>query len=107
MYRFKRSVRVPYNRQACIYHFARMYRELPPEQQTQIKALCDKHGGEYRDALFAFVTTDDSAIKICQQHYIGKDTLYRVVRKFYEAFPALMIAPNEKNETEKNENERV
>ena len=75
-----------YDRQGYIYFVSRLYKELPQDDQEHIRRLCAECGGEYRDALFEFVTTDASATALCMRHYISKPTLYRCVKKYYENF---------------------
>ena len=58
------------------------------ERQEAIWRLCRAAGGEHAEALFEFVTTQDTATAICQRHFIASRTsLYRVVKKFYESWP--------------------
>ena len=87
MFRYKRGVKVDYNRQGYIYFVSRRYKELTKEDQHKILNLCLQHGGEYYKALFEFVTTDASATELSMKHYIARKTLYRAVRKYYEGFP--------------------
>lgn len=87
VFRFKRGVKVSYNRQGYIYFTSRLYHELSPEDQQTILNLCLTHGGEYYQALFEFVTTDATATEIVMRHYLSKRTLYRIVAKYYEGFP--------------------
>ena len=87
MFRFKRGVKVDYNRQGYIYFVSRQYRELPAADQHKILNLCLLHGGEYYQALFDFVTTDTTATALEMKYFISRATLYRAVRKYYEGFP--------------------
>lgn len=87
MFRYKRGVKVDYNRQGYIYFVSRQYKELTKEDQHKILNLCLLQGGEHYQALFEFVTTDASATELSMKHYIAKKTLYRAVRKYYEHFP--------------------
>lgn len=86
MFRFKRGVPVPYDRQGYIYFKSRLYRTLPPEDQEAIRALCQACGGEHHRALLAFLTTDAGAERVCREHYISRSTLERMVRRYYSAF---------------------
>lgn len=86
MFRYKRGAKVGYNRQGYIYFLSRLYRELSPTEQQKIRALCRESGGVYERALFEFVTTDKSATAISMKYHISESTLYRMVRKYYEAF---------------------
>ena len=87
MFRYKRGVKVDYDRQGYIYFVSRMYKNLPPEDQQVILNLCLECGGEYYQALFQFVTTDAGATSVCVQHHLSRSTLERVVRRYYEHFP--------------------
>lgn len=87
MYRYKRGVKADYNRQGYVYFVSRRFEHLTPTRQRKIRELCADAGGEYEDALFEFVTTDTTATAICMKHYVSKATLYRAVKRYYEAFP--------------------
>ena len=87
MFRYKRSIKVPYERQGYIYFASLRFAELPTWQQDKIRALCDKCGGEYAGALLEFVTTDMGAVAVCMRHHLSQSTLERAVKKYYEAFP--------------------
>ena len=87
MYRYKRGVKADSNRQGYVYFVSRRFEHLTPARQRKIRELCADAGGEYEDALFEFVTTDTTATAICMKHYVSKATLYRAVKRYYEAFP--------------------
>ena len=86
-FKYKRGIRVDYDRQGYIFFLCRRFRTLPQEKRDRIRALCRSAGGEYAQALFRFVTTSERASKICMEEYISEATLYRYVKRFYEAFP--------------------
>ncbi len=85
-FRFKPGICVPYERQGVVYFTSRTYRDQPERVKRKIEGLCRTCAGEYWRALFEFVTTDESATKICMEHYIGRATLFRAVKKYYESF---------------------
>ena len=88
MFRYKRGIDVPYEMQGYIHFCCRRFHTLSSARQNAIRVLCLKAGGEHADALFEFVTTQDTATAICQRHFIASRTsLYRAVKKFYESFP--------------------
>ena len=87
MFRYKRGVKVDYNRQGYIYFVSRQYKELTKEDQHKILNLCLLHGGEHYQALFEFVTTDTTATALTMKYFISRATLYRAVQKYYEGFP--------------------
>ena len=88
MFRYKRGIDVSYEKQGYIHFCCRRFPELTAERQEAIWRLCREAGGEHAEALFEFVTTQDTATTICQRHFIASRTsLYRVVKKFYESWP--------------------
>lgn len=86
MYRYKRGIPVDYNTQGYIYFVSLMYCALSAPEQERIDALCETAGGQYRDALFAFVTTNAGYEECCRRHYISQAQLYRIVRRYYILF---------------------
>ena len=87
MFKFKPGINVSYERQGYIYFKSLSYATLPKSEKEAIDELCQRVSGEYKDALFKFVTTDISATKICMENYLSKATLYRLVKRYYEEFP--------------------
>ncbi len=87
MFRFKRGVKVTYDRQGYIYFVSRLYKSLDEDRQRAILNLCMECGGEHYRALFEFVTSDTTATALELKYYISKATLYRVVQRYYEGFP--------------------
>ncbi len=84
-FRKRRGVRLSYNRQGLVHFTCLDYRNQPTEVRRKIRELCRSAGGEYSEALFEALTTDRSAVQICQRHYIASPTtLYEMRRKFYE-----------------------
>ena len=90
MFRYKKSVPVSYARQGYIYFKSRCYRELSEKEQHGLLNLCLEAGGEYYQALFEFVTSDEGATSICLRHHLSRSTLERVVRRYYTNFPDSM-----------------
>ena len=87
MFRYKKSINVPYDRQGYIYFLSRSYRELPERKREIIRNLCRECGGEYNQALLDFVTGGEGAVVVCMRHHLSESTLERAVKKYYEAFP--------------------
>ena len=85
MFKKKRGIKIPYNKQGLIYFICLDYKNQPPKIQNKIKSLCHTVGGEeYEQALFEFVTTEAGAIKISLKHYTSETSLYQMRKKFYE-----------------------
>ena len=87
MFRYKRGIDVPYNRQGYIYFQSLLYRELSPREQQKIRKLCQESAGIYWRALLEFVTTEANATYIEQKHHLSRATLYRCVQRYYVNFP--------------------
>ena len=91
MFRYKKSIPVPYARQGYIFFTSKLYKELPPAAQQKIVNLCLECGRENYRALFEFVTTDAGVVAVCMKHYIASETtLYRMVREYYQKFPKFL-----------------
>ena len=83
MFRFHKSVPVPYDRQGYIYFSAKRYKFLPEREKEKIRAVCQEAGGEYGKALLEYMTTDAEPAAVCRRHYISRSTLDRMVRRYY------------------------
>lgn len=90
MFRKLRGLRLPYNVQGYIYFTCANYRQQSKEIKNKIRALCEQTGGQYSDALFDVLTKAGqySVERIAMEHYVSPETLYRLRRKFYEAWAA-------------------
>lgn len=86
MFRVKKSIPVDPDLQGFIYFASRMYRKLGNKEKQRVQRLCQEAGGEYSEALFEFVTTDNGFVAVCRKHYISQSTLERMVRRYYVAF---------------------
>ena len=86
MFRFKKSVPVGYDLQGYIYFTSKLYKVLPAAEQKWIQNLCMEAGGEYYQALYEFVTSDEGATAVCRKHFLSQSTLERMVRKYYILF---------------------
>lgn len=86
MFRYKKSIPVKYDLQGYIYFVSRMFQRLPEEDKQWILNMCTQAGGEYYQAVFEFVSTDNGAEQICERHYLSRSTLERYVKKYYIQF---------------------
>lgn len=85
MFKKRKGIKLPYNKQGLIYFTCLDYKNQPREIQDKIKRNCEEVGGEeYKKALFEFVTTDKSAVSISMKNYLSEGTLYVLRKKFYE-----------------------
>ncbi len=86
MFRFKKSIPVDYDMQGYIYFTSRLYDQLGRKEQERIISLCEEAGGEYRQALFEFITGNVGATTVCSRHFLSQSTLERIVRRYYTLF---------------------
>lgn len=88
MFRKLRGVRLSYIEQGLIYFTCANFRHQTKEIQKRIKSLCVEVGGDYADALFDVLTKvgQYSVERIAMEHYVSPETLYRLRRRFYEAW---------------------
>lgn len=83
MFRFKRSIPLDYNAQGYIYFQSLRYSELSEREKKKIRRFCKLAGGEYQEAVLAFVTGEEGENAICQRYFMSRSTLERMVRKYY------------------------
>ncbi len=87
MFRYKKSVGIPYERQGYIYFKSLLFETMSEEDRERIRAICKEAGGEYETALMRFVSTHEGAVKICMEFHISRSTLERAVRRYYRLWP--------------------
>lgn len=76
------------DRQGLIFYICRCYSDLPEHKKRRLDELFEKIGGANAAALRLAMTTDESFVKICLDHYIGSpNTLHVLVRRFFSSFP--------------------
>lgn len=86
-FRYKRGIRVSYKRQGMIYFTMQNFRTLSQGKQEKLRQLCREAAGEYDVALWEYLTTEKGYVAICIDRGLSQETLFRLRKKFYEAFP--------------------
>ena len=87
-FRYRKGIRVSYQRQGFIYFTSKRIGELPKEQQEKILAHCKRIGGaDYSEALLAFMTREIGLESVCRRFHVSESTLKRKVKRYYEEFP--------------------
>ena len=87
-FRYRKAIRVSYQRQGYIYFASKRFGELTEGQQKKIIDHCKRIGGEdYWEALFAFMTREIGLQTACRRFYVSESTLKRKIRRYYEEFP--------------------
>ncbi len=87
MFKKRRGIKLPYNKQGLIYFTCVNHREMPDDVQQKIVDLCSEVGGEYAEALYKVVTDSNRSIRsLAIEYHISEMSLYRYRKKFYESW---------------------
>ena len=87
MFKKRRGICVPYEKQGLIYFNCVNYDDMPVEIQNKITNLCKEVGKEYADVLFEVVTDSKKSIRsISIEHHMSESQLYLYRKRFYEAW---------------------
>lgn len=86
MFKKRRGIRIPYNKQGLIYFTCVNIAEMPEEIQQKIVKLCHEVGGEdYAEVLYKVVTDSNRSIRsLSMEYHISETQLYHYRKKFYE-----------------------
>lgn len=83
-FKYLPSVHKGYAEQGMIFFVCQTYRRQTPEMQSKIDRLCREAGGEYADALRAYLCTPASWEAVTTEYFVSPSTLDRVRRRFFE-----------------------
>ena len=87
MFKKRRGIKVPYNKQGLIYFTCLDINNQPEEMQRKILRLCIEVAGEDYQALYEAMTSDELNITgIALKHYISEKKIYNYRKAFYEAW---------------------
>lgn len=87
MFKKRRGIKIPYNRQGLIHFTCVNYRDLPDEVVRKITRMCDDIGKEHALVLFEVVTNDNKSIRaLAMEYHISESQLYLYRKRFYEAW---------------------
>ena len=87
MFKKRRGIHIPYNKQGLIYFTCMNINDMPEHIQNKTKNLCKEVGKEHADVLFAVVTDSTKSIRaLSMEHHISETQLYYYRKKFYEAW---------------------
>lgn len=86
MFRKRRGIHIPYNKQGLIYFTCVNYKDMPEDIQQKIVNICNDVGGEdYADVLYKVVTDSNRSIRsLSIEYHISETQLYYYRKKFYE-----------------------
>ncbi len=81
-FKMRHSIARPYAEQGLIYFLC-----VNKKNEAYVAALCKRVGGEaYGPAIFEAVTSGDSLTRTAMEYHCSESTLFRYVKKFYEAY---------------------
>lgn len=87
MFKKRRGIQLPYNKQGLIYFVCMNIKEMPDEVQQKILNLCIEIGKEDYQALYEALTNDNKSIlSVSLEFCINEKKLYRMRKEFYERF---------------------
>ena len=87
MFKKRRGINIPYEKQGLIYFECINFDDMPEDIQNKITDLCNEVGKEYADALFKVVTDSKRSIRsISMEYHISETQLYLYRKRFYEAW---------------------
>ena len=87
MFKKRRGIKLPYNRQGLIYFTCMNYNDMPQHIQDKIVNLCNEVGKDYADVLYKVVTDSNKSIRsLAMEYHISETQLYYYRRKFYESW---------------------
>lgn len=83
-FKYLPSVRKSYAEQGKIFFDCQNYSRQPAEIRAKIDELIQEAGGEYADALRAYLCTRASWERVTMECFVSSATLDRIRRKFFE-----------------------
>lgn len=85
MFKKRKGIHIPYNRQGLIYFICMNIKDMPDEVQQKILNLCIEVGKEDYRALYEVMTNDKKSIlSISLEYFLNEKKLYRLRKEFYE-----------------------
>ena len=87
MFKKRRGINIPYNKQGLIYFNCMNFNDMPEHIQQKIKKLCNEVGKEYSEVLFQVLTNSNKTISsLAMEYHISETQLYLYRKRFYEAW---------------------
>lgn len=87
MFKKRRGIHIPYNKQGLIYFTCVNIKDMPEDVQQKILKLCAEVGKEHAEVLFEVLTDSTKSIRsLSMEYHISETQLYYYRKKFYEAW---------------------
>lgn len=87
MFKKRRGIQIPYNKQGLIYFTCVNIKDMPDEVQQKIAQLCKEIGKDHSDVLYKVITDSNRSIRsLSLEYHISETQLYHYRKLFYEAW---------------------
>lgn len=84
MFKKRRSIKIPYNKQGLTYFACMDVKDMPEAEAEKIKQICSDVAGEYAEALYTLVTNDKLTVEgVANRYFMSSANLYNYRTKFY------------------------
>lgn len=85
MFKKRRGIRLPYNKQGLIYFTCMNIKDMPENIQQKVLNLCVEVGQQDYRALYELLTNDNkSVLSISHEYFLNEKLLYKMRKEFYE-----------------------
>ena len=85
MFKKRRGIHLPYNKQGLIYFICVNVKDMPDAIQHKIMQMCKEIGKEHSDVLYKVVTDSNRSIRsLSLEYHISETQLYHYRKRFYE-----------------------
>ena len=85
MFKKRRGIRLPYNKQGLIYFTCMNINDMPENIQQKVLNLCVEVGQQDYRALYELLTNDNkSVLSISHEYFLNEKLLYKMRKEFYE-----------------------
>ena len=87
MFKKRRGIHIPYNKQGYIYFTCMNYNDMPESIKIKIRSICFEVCKEHYEVLLKVLTDSNETIRsLALKYHISETQLYDYRRKFYEAW---------------------
>lgn len=87
MFKKRKGIKLPYNKQGLIYFTCMNYDDMPEYIRQKIRNLCYDVGKQHCEVLFRVLTDSNETIRsLAFKYHISETQLYYYRKKFYEAW---------------------
>lgn len=99
MFKKRRGIKIPYNRQGLVYFACMDVKNMSQEEVDKIKQICSDIAGENAEALYTLVTDDSLTVEgVANRFFMSTTNLYKFrMRFYYRMSPKIKITIKDEN----------